>query len=84
MGRCFASLFCLGALSSTQAAAPDCDSWLSKNGATTERVAIQEWRVAKDPPKDPMEAFRQSGYLGRITGEHAAKNAQLSTSAWRS
>jgi L-rhamnose isomerase/sugar isomerase len=43
--------------------------------ATDVRPAIQEWRKSKGLPKDPLEAFRQSGYLERITKERAAKNA---------
>jgi L-rhamnose isomerase/sugar isomerase len=43
--------------------------------ATDVRPAIQEWRVSKGLPKDPMEAFRQSGYLERITKERSAKNS---------
>ena len=35
---------------------------------------------AKGLPADPMEAFRQSGYLERITRERSAKNAQNVTS----
>jgi len=44
--------------------------------ATDVRPAIQEWRESKGLPKDPMEAFRQSGYLERITKERAVKNSQ--------
>jgi L-rhamnose isomerase/sugar isomerase len=43
--------------------------------ATDVRPAIQEWRASKGLPKDPMEAFRQSGYLERITKERTAKNS---------
>jgi L-rhamnose isomerase / sugar isomerase len=44
--------------------------------ATDVRPAIQAWRDSKGLPKDPMEAFRQSGYLERITRERAQKNSQ--------
>jgi L-rhamnose isomerase / sugar isomerase len=47
--------------------------------ATDVRPAIQEWRESKGLPKDPMEAFRHSGYLERITAERAAKNSQSVT-----
>jgi L-rhamnose isomerase / sugar isomerase len=40
------------------------------------RPMIQEWRNSKGLPKDAMEAFRQSGYLERITKERAARNSQ--------
>ena len=53
----------------------DAESALQDAFATDVRPAIQEWRETKGLPKDPMEAFRQSGYLERITKERAAKNA---------
>jgi L-rhamnose isomerase/sugar isomerase len=43
--------------------------------ATDVRPAIHAWRESKGLPKDPMDAFRQSGYLERITKERASKNA---------
>jgi len=36
--------------------------------------AIREWAQSKGLPADPMDAFRQSGYLERITAERGAKN----------
>ncbi len=48
--------------------------------ATDVRPAIHAWRESKGLPKDPMEAFRQSGYLERITKERASKNANSVTS----
>lgn len=53
----------------------EAESLLQDAFATDVRPAIQEWRDSKGLPKDPMEAFRQSGYLERITKERAAKNA---------
>lgn len=53
----------------------EAESVLQDAFATDVRPAIQEWRNSKGLPKDPMEAFRQSGYLERITKERAAKNA---------
>jgi L-rhamnose isomerase/sugar isomerase len=50
------------------------ESLLQDAFATDVRPVIQEWRAAKGLPKNPMEAFRQSGYLGRITKERAARN----------
>lgn len=38
------------------------------------RPAIREWRKARRLPEDPMQAFRSSGYLERITRERAEKN----------
>jgi L-rhamnose isomerase/sugar isomerase len=43
--------------------------------ATDVRPTIQEWRKFKGLPEDPLEAFRQSGYLERITKERAARNS---------
>jgi len=53
----------------------EAESLLQDAFATDVRPAIQEWRDSKGLPKDPMEAFRQSGYLERITKERAAKNS---------
>jgi len=54
----------------------DAETALQDAFATDVRPAIQEWRETKGLPKDPMEAFRQSGYLERITKERAVKNSQ--------
>ena len=53
----------------------EAESELQDAFAADVRPAIQEWRDSKGLPKDPMEAFRQSGYLERITKARAAKNA---------
>jgi L-rhamnose isomerase / sugar isomerase len=58
------------------------ESCLQDAFATDVRPAIQEWRRARNLPADPMEAFRQSGYLERITEQRAARNSQGSTSAY--
>jgi len=50
------------------------ESHLQDAFATDVRPAIQEWRESKGLPKNPMEAFRHSGYLERITKERAARN----------
>jgi L-rhamnose isomerase/sugar isomerase len=50
------------------------ESLLQDAFATDVRPAIQEWRESKGLPKNPMDAFRQSGYLERITKERAARN----------
>jgi L-rhamnose isomerase / sugar isomerase len=52
------------------------ESLLQDAFATDVRPAIQTWRDSKGLPKDPMEAFRQSGYLERITKERAARNSR--------
>lgn len=53
----------------------DAESTLQEAFATDVRPAIQAWRDSKGLPKDPMEAFRQSGYLERITKEREVKNS---------
>jgi L-rhamnose isomerase / sugar isomerase len=51
------------------------ESVLQDAFATDVRPAIRDWRDAKGLPNSPMEAFRQSGYLERITRERAARNS---------
>lgn len=51
------------------------ESCLQDSFATDVRPAIREWRASKRLPEDPMAAFRQSGYLERITAERRARNA---------
>jgi L-rhamnose isomerase/sugar isomerase len=41
--------------------------------ATDVRPAIREWRASRGLPVDPLEAFRASGYLERITRERAQR-----------
>jgi L-rhamnose isomerase/sugar isomerase len=52
------------------------ESLLQDAFSTDVRQLIQEWRESKGLPKSPMEAFRQSGYLERITRERAARNSR--------
>ncbi|HEY7390235.1 MAG TPA: TIM barrel protein [Bryobacteraceae bacterium] len=52
------------------------ESCLQDAFATDVRPIIRDWRAAKDLPLDPMEAFRASGYLARITRERAEKNSR--------
>jgi L-rhamnose isomerase/sugar isomerase len=42
------------------------------------RPAIREWRKAHSLPDDPMQAFRSSGYVERITRERKEKNSGAS------
>lgn len=56
------------------------ESLLQDAFATDVRPAIQEWRASNGLPQNPMQAFRESGYLERITAERAARNAQTITS----
>jgi L-rhamnose isomerase/sugar isomerase len=48
--------------------------------STDVRPAIRAWRSARGLAEDPMEAFRQSGYLERVTRERAEKNAAQAAS----
>jgi L-rhamnose isomerase / sugar isomerase len=56
------------------------ESVLQEAFATDLRPVIHEWRRSKGLPIDPMEAFRESGYLERITKERSARNSQTVTS----
>jgi len=56
------------------------ESLLQDAFATDVRPVIREWRQSKGLPKDPMDAFRQSGYLERITKERSARNSKTLTS----
>jgi L-rhamnose isomerase / sugar isomerase len=51
------------------------ESALQDAFATDVRPVIREWRRSKGLPENPIEAFRQNGYLERITKERCAKNA---------
>jgi L-rhamnose isomerase/sugar isomerase len=39
------------------------------------RPVLREWRRNHGLPEDPMQAFRDSGYLERITAERRTRNA---------
>jgi L-rhamnose isomerase/sugar isomerase len=64
------------ALKDAQASADlvEAETYLQDAFATDVRPAIQEWRVSKNLPADPMKAFHESGYLERITKDRAARN----------
>jgi L-rhamnose isomerase/sugar isomerase len=49
--------------------------------ATDVRPAIRQWRTARTLPADPQQAFRESGYLERITRERGARGAGVSSYA---
>lgn len=44
------------------------------------RPAIREWRKSRGLPEDPLQEFRISGYLERITRERSEKNRGASAS----
>lgn len=58
----------------------DAEGCLKDAFATDVRPMIAEWRRSKGLPADPMAAFRESGYLERITSERAQKNASTVSS----
>jgi len=51
------------------------ESCLQDAFATDVRPAIREWRSAHRLPPDPMQAFRESGYLDRITRDRGPRKA---------
>jgi len=52
----------------------DAEICLKDAFSTDVRPAIREWAAARGLPADPLGAFRQSGYLERITAERSARN----------
>jgi L-rhamnose isomerase / sugar isomerase len=55
------------------------ESCLQDAFKTDVRPAIAEWRAAKGLAVDPLEAFRASGYVERVTKDRAARNAASAT-----
>jgi L-rhamnose isomerase/sugar isomerase len=49
------------------------ESCLQDAFATDVRGAVVTWRLAHGLPADPLDAFKQSGYLERITDERAQR-----------
>jgi L-rhamnose isomerase/sugar isomerase len=49
--------------------------------ATDVRPAIREWRAARKLPIDPQQAFRDSGYLEKITADRGSRAAGVSSYA---
>jgi L-rhamnose isomerase/sugar isomerase len=70
-----AALVDLEPLTRAQAAADivRAESCLQDAFATDVRPVIREWREVKGLPVDPLDAFRQSGYLERITRDRAGQ-----------
>jgi L-rhamnose isomerase / sugar isomerase len=50
------------------------ESCLQDAFATDVRPAIREWRSSRALPEYPIQAFRSSGYLQRISRERASRN----------
>ena len=55
------------------------ESCLQDAFATDVRPIIAEWRRGRSLPVDPLEAFRESGYLERITRERAGRRGTVQT-----
>ena len=52
---------------------------------TDTRSIVKEWRKSKGLPDDPLLAFRESGYLERVSRERSARNSGAHTGmTWRS
>jgi L-rhamnose isomerase/sugar isomerase len=58
----------------------DAENCLKDAFSTDVRPAIMEWRKSHGLPVDPLTAFRESGYLERITAERAEKNRSTASS----
>ena len=58
----------------------DAEACLQDAYSTDVRPAIVEWARSKGLPENPLDAFRQSGYLEQITAERAGKNAVSASS----
>jgi L-rhamnose isomerase/sugar isomerase len=56
------------------------ESLLQDAFATDVRPIVCEWRTARDLPADPMQAFRESGYLEQVTAARSARNAAIVSS----
>jgi L-rhamnose isomerase/sugar isomerase len=52
----------------------DAENCLKDAFSTDVRPAIAEWSRSRGLPEDPLKAFRESGYLERITDERAERN----------
>lgn len=52
------------------------ESCLQDAFATDVRPIIREWRTSKSLPENPLEAFRQSGYLERISKERESRQTK--------
>ena len=62
------------ALRQENCALVDAESCLKDAFSADVRPAIREWATARGLPADPMDAFRQSGYLERVTADRRQRN----------
>jgi len=59
----------------------EAESLLRDAFSTDVRPVIAEWRRAKGLPEDPLDAFRRSGYLERVSAERGGRTAAASSYA---
>jgi L-rhamnose isomerase / sugar isomerase len=59
----------------------EAESVLRDAFSTDVRPVIAEWRAARRLPANPLDAFRQSGYLERVTAERAGRSSAASSYA---
>ena len=59
----------------------EAESVLRDAFSTDVRPVIRQWRGANRLPADPLDAFRQSGYLERITAERGGRTSPASSYA---
>jgi L-rhamnose isomerase/sugar isomerase len=57
----------------------DAENCLKEAFSSDVRPVIRDWATAKGLPADPLAAFRQSGYLERITAERSLRNSTLAS-----
>jgi L-rhamnose isomerase/sugar isomerase len=60
----------------------DAENCLKDAFSSDVRPVIAEWAASKNLPADPLDAFRQSGYLERITKERSARNSSRKSSGY--
>ncbi len=58
----------------------DAEKCLQDAFSSDVRPVIREWAASKGLPADPLEEFRRSGYLEKITAERSEKNLAAITS----
>jgi L-rhamnose isomerase / sugar isomerase len=58
----------------TKCALVEAESCLKDAFSSDVRPVIREWALSKGLPADPMDDFRQSGYLEKITADRGARN----------
>ena len=57
----------------------DAENCLKDAYSSDVRPLIAEWMQSRNLPADPLDAFRESGYLERITKERSGRNSSTSS-----